>query len=931
MRLVTVLTCLACLLPLKPSAFGQEKTWDGECGNNFWDCGDNWDPDGAPSATDNVTLQPVDPTVEIRVGVAAEANQVTIASGLEVSGANPVTFHGASQIANLVAGQSSTARLFTDATLIMSGDSLISGLMDGSGTYANVESMSVGGTLFTTLENHDMMSILTQDLTLDGGAVLKNFGTVELTPPGDIKKGFSGINTLENSGTLRKLNAGFPNTSVISTVFTQTGGTIEVQDGFLNIEGPFSLTGGSASIAADGILRFSGNPGPMREFAGIGEFTGEGKVLLDTLIRIRNETGCSLVGGMFLSADLTLDSFFTNTGNLFVGGTIGGSGTLENLASGMMKLDGAAQFAADVLNLGTFDQDRPITIGPGTFFHESGGTWTIRLQSIVLSEGGKIVNSGSIRFEDFEFFEEVTSIRVPLDMVGSATLVVGRNHSVLLRAGGEWAGGSITLEENDSGLSCFDAPIRVMGAVDISGEGEFGIFGTGDAPTLIIESGELSVCVESELSDGIILGPGVLRNNADMNLNGATIGAGASVVNAENLRFVLPLSILGTLTNLGTVASSNGTLTLDGSGRILNRRRYQAGASITGTNPGAVFENSGTFVSSAVPGLIEVDCAFDNTGVVLAQETSILFRSAETNVVQISDGMLSGGTWEADGTGGKIIFEGVTIDTLDEETFVTGDEVTLPLLKDLRNNKGEFKIIGLVTLDHGDGFSNDGEINTEGKFDLNGGCLIQDSVTDDLAGIVVLAALGGDVCQDQGYFTPLLLSHGQVTPGGHGAAGGFCLTGDYDQQATGILNIELDGLTPIAGHDQLIVNGNVSLSGSIRVVPIGTFQPQPGDEFVVIQAANGSVTGTFDDVIGPAGVNLVYAADSVTVIITSVPGDADTDGDLDLDDYAGLFACVSGPGASANPGCGPFDFDADGDVDNLDYRAFQLRFTGPND
>jgi WD40 repeat protein len=66
------------------------------------------------------------------------------------------------------------------------------------------------------------------------------------------------------------------------------------------------------------------------------------------------------------------------------------------------------------------------------------------------------------------------------------------------------------------------------------------------------------------------------------------------------------------------------------------------------------------------------------------------------------------------------------------------------------------------------------------------------------------------------------------------------------------------------------------------------------------------------------------------------PGDADADGDVDLDDLAGLVTCLSGPDALPSPEPGltllecleTFDNDADNDVDATDVAAFQRAFEG---
>ena len=58
------------------------------------------------------------------------------------------------------------------------------------------------------------------------------------------------------------------------------------------------------------------------------------------------------------------------------------------------------------------------------------------------------------------------------------------------------------------------------------------------------------------------------------------------------------------------------------------------------------------------------------------------------------------------------------------------------------------------------------------------------------------------------------------------------------------------------------------------------------------------------------------------------PGDYDSDGNVDLDDYANFPGCMTGPGGGILPNCGPFDFDVDVDVDLQDFGGFQEGFTG---
>jgi hypothetical protein len=58
-------------------------------------------------------------------------------------------------------------------------------------------------------------------------------------------------------------------------------------------------------------------------------------------------------------------------------------------------------------------------------------------------------------------------------------------------------------------------------------------------------------------------------------------------------------------------------------------------------------------------------------------------------------------------------------------------------------------------------------------------------------------------------------------------------------------------------------------------------------------------------------------------------GDADGDGDLDLDDFAWTVDCLSGPARLAAPGCQNSDFDLNNRIDLRDLAAFLNRTTDP--
>ncbi len=67
--------------------------------------------------------------------------------------------------------------------------------------------------------------------------------------------------------------------------------------------------------------------------------------------------------------------------------------------------------------------------------------------------------------------------------------------------------------------------------------------------------------------------------------------------------------------------------------------------------------------------------------------------------------------------------------------------------------------------------------------------------------------------------------------------------------------------------------------------------------------------------------------DAVTDVAEGRPGDAENDGDIDLQDFAIFSGCLSGPDESAPPGfCRVMDFDQDTDVDLADWASFQTVF-----
>jgi len=114
-----------------------------------------------------------------------------------------------------------------------------------------------------------------------------------------------------------------------------------------------------------------------------------------------------------------------------------------------------------------------------------------------------------------------------------------------------------------------------------------------------------------------------------------------------------------------------------------------------------------------------------------------------------------------------------------------------------------------------------------------------------------------------------------------------------------------------------------------------------------LRSIRGSRTAYLDTTVGPGdhewsvrariGSALSDPAGAVCAQTVVQPGDYDTDGDVDLDDYLVFADCMAGPDTPPSPSLpgvteqdclDAFDFEPDNDVDLADFGAFARVFTG---
>ena len=234
------------------------------------------------------------------------------------------------------------------------------------------------------------------------------------------------------------------------------------------------------------------------------------------------------------------------------------------------------------------------------------------------------------------------------------------------------------------------------------------------------------------------------------------------------------------------------------------------------------------------------------------------------------------------------------------------------------NNTGTVEVqTGVLSFYTGYGGS---YVQTAGQTVLNGGDLL-------MSGPASLQINGGLLTGAGTVTGNVVNSAGTLAPGL--PIGQMNIVGTYTQQAGAGLDIELSDTAPGA-FDKLACTGNVALAGNLAVTFVPPFEPSHGDSFIVV-VSGATLGGTFAGVSAtnlPLTMILGVDYSGNAVKLTVIGGDCDSDGALDIDDFAAFGGCLQGPNNGVNPDCDCLDLDKDGDVDLADFATFQAWFDG---
>ena len=224
-------------------------------------------------------------------------------------------------------------------------------------------------------------------------------------------------------------------------------------------------------------------------------------------------------------------------------------------------------------------------------------------------------------------------------------------------------------------------------------------------------------------------------------------------------------------------------------------------------------------------------------------------------------------------------------------------------------------------------------INTyTGGTTINGGTLevdglitgaVQINSSGQLQGIGTIGGIGGSVIAATG---------GTLAPGSSSSTGTLSIIGSAIINSGAVISLQLSGTAPGTQFDQLHVQGQLNLSGSLQVSLVNGFTPVAGNSFDILDW--GTLIGQFSTLQLPSltapldwDVSHLYT----TGVITAIPflaGDVNRDGHVNVADVSALMAALADLGSYQSTFSltnrellEVADINGNGKIDNTDLQA----------
>ncbi|MEA2238687.1 MAG: hypothetical protein QOC81_3411 [Thermoanaerobaculia bacterium] len=581
-------------------------------------------------------------------GTTFTGGKVTIDGSGTVATSFPMTVNNTNM--EVKGGTFSTPNTFTvttpgtlkwkGGTLTGAGHTVIS-----SGTTFDMLTELAARTMTThTIDNagNATMSALTQPISLNSSSVFNNSGTLDIQSDGAMLTDGAGVNTFDNSGTVKKTvgGSGFrfdvPYTQSAgttdansptsgSTIIFNNGGTLSggalqatSSTNFVDFfNGTFTINGGSFN---------NGQPGALR-------INGGGAVV--TLTVAISATNFIQNFGLFQgAAGLNVPSGGTYTWN---GGTMKGTGGMTIATGGTLDVAGTSSsalslFSKSIINSGTITYhplsggtSNQLTLtGSSTIVNNSGGLINVTDNSSFLQNVGAntIINSGN-------FLTSGSSSVAP---------TVTNNATGLIKP----SGGTLTLL---AGTSNGTLDAVSPGAINFGSGSTFTITGGtwgGSGGGFWVTGGTVSFNANYSLTNltlnsGQVDGTGVLTLTGSNAWGGGTMAGSGSTTNSGSATLTMSNNLSSfldarTFNNNGTVVYQNGgsVLRLQNGALVANTGSFDVQGDVgiacnCATPP--TFHNLGSFYKTAGTGIAVVNVPFNNDGTVAANLGTLQFTA----------------------------------------------------------------------------------------------------------------------------------------------------------------------------------------------------------------------------------------------------------------------------------------------------------------
>ncbi len=748
------------------------------------------------------------------------------------------------------------------------------------------------------------------DLAIASGGVL-NWADGRIGGPGTLTISAGGmLNYTGNFNNYLTRNLNNSGTVVINSAFSITlcagSGTLINNNGLIDLKAnaAFGQLGGCAGVSGQPNAVNNNSGAMIRKSAGTGT-SDFGNLILNNnsagLIDARVGTIAVGVGtgtGQFnalagANVDFGVDAvnaYVINAGATFTGAgsfranpgliTINVPVTIPNFVIG--PTSGTLGGPADLTVTGTFNWLTGSMTGSGAVIIPTAATLNIAFTGVNGSTTTRSINnSGTVNWTGTSVALNSGAVFTnsgTFDMKSDATVVGGVSPGTFFNNSG------LVKKSAGTGLSRFNVAVNNTGTIQaLSGkiEVDAGV-ATGALSGTAIEFGVGSSILRPVLNQGTTLtGTGKF----DANFGGVTVNGNVS---APQFDFV------------NGILDGSGTLTITGSSLL-------QGASMSGTGTTSIASTA--IVTNSGLGLTLNDTRMlNNAGTINWTGTSSIFFNGSAVIN-------NNGVFDAQGDGG-----------------VSGSGTF--------NNSGTFKKSGgsgttnlFLSVGFNNGFNNSGTLLAQSGTIRSVYALTQTAGTTSLAGGALNVPNGliiqGGLLNGNGTITGDVTNGGTVGPGL--SAGALSISGNYTQNSTGTLAIEIGGTTAGTQFDQLNVTGTATLGGTLALSLISPFSPAVGNSFMVMTFAShgtsdfGRITGV--SIGGGKSLQVATNATNVTINTTNLPsGDANGDGVVTVADVFYLINFLFTGGSAP---VGPADANGDGQVTVTDvFYLINYLFAG---